>query len=194
MALLCCSIPCSTEDSKAKARTDWNRVVRISMTNVQWNKRLRHIRSYDRRDILLFNLWERNILKMRPFFVVGCYVLVAQWKVELLYRPHSLQLKSLRSCSSVRDSTVRSSFSFLKLVVIAYGWEDQTVWSTIKSQATDKWRVYKSYFGSRVQQGKGSNRRPIAINDPLQSTTRNGKTCRRTVLKPSVPVVVQREA
>lgn len=91
------------------------------MTNVQWNKRLRHIRSYDRRDILLFNLWERNMLKMRPFFVVGCYVLVAQWKVELLYRPHSLQLKSLRSCSSVRDSTVRSSFSFLKLVVIAYG-------------------------------------------------------------------------
>ena len=71
---------------------------------------------------------------------------------------------SLCSCSSMRDSTVRSSFSFLKLVVIAYGWEDQTVWSTIKSQATDKWRVYKSYVGSRVQQGKGSNRRPITIN------------------------------
>ena len=90
------------------------------MTNVQWNKRLRHIRSYDSRDILLFNLWERNILKMRPFFVVGGYVLVAQWKVELLYRPHSLQLKSLQLLIS-EDSTVRSSFSFLKLVVIAYG-------------------------------------------------------------------------
>ena len=29
MALLCCSIPCSTEDSKAKARTDCNGVIRI---------------------------------------------------------------------------------------------------------------------------------------------------------------------
>ena len=96
MVLLCCSIPCSTEDSKAKARTDCNGVVRIFTTNVQWNKRLRHICSYDRRDILPFNLWERNILEMRPFFVVGGFVLVAQWKVELLYRPHSLQLKSLR--------------------------------------------------------------------------------------------------
>lgn len=29
-------------------------------------------------------------------FRCRCYVLVAQWKVELLYRPHSLQLKSLQ--------------------------------------------------------------------------------------------------
>lgn len=27
------------------------------------------------------------------------------------------------------------------------------------------------------------------MDDPLQSTTRNGKTCRRTVVKSSVPVV-----
>ena len=161
MALLCCSIPCSTEDSKAKARTDCNGVVRIFTTNVQWNKRLRHICSCDRRENLLFNLWERNILKMRPFFVVGA---MCWWRNERLssFTDHTPFSWSLCSCSSMRDSTVRSSFSFLRLVVIAYGWEDQTVWSTIKSQATDKWRVYKSYFG--VQQGKGSNRRPITIN------------------------------
>ena len=163
MALLCCSIPCSTEDSKAKARTDCNGVVRISTTNVQWNKRIRHICSCDKRENLLFNLWERNILKMRPFFVVGA---MCWWRNGRLssFTDHTPFSWSLCSCSSMRDSTVRSSFSFLKLVVIAYGWEDQTVWSTIKSQATDKWRVYKSYFGSRVQQGKGSNRRPITIN------------------------------
>lgn len=45
---------------------------------------------------MLFSLWERNILKMRPFFVVGGYVLAVQWKVELLYRPRFLQLKSLQ--------------------------------------------------------------------------------------------------
>ena len=163
MALLCCSIPCSTEDSKAKARTDCNGVVRIFTTNVQWNKRLGHIRSYDRRDILPFNLWERNILEMGHF---SLSVALCWWPSGRLssFTDHTPFSWSLCGCSSMRDSTVRSPFSFLKLVVIAYGWEDQTVWSTIESQATDKWRVYKSYFGSRVQQGKGSNRRPITIN------------------------------
>ena len=47
---------------------------------------------------------------------------------------------------------------------------------------------------TRVTSDPKSIRAKIVIDDPLQSTTRNGKTCRRTVLKSSVPVVVQREA
>lgn len=84
VALLRYSFACSTQDSKAKTRTDCNGVIWTSMTDLQGDKRFRNICPYDERDLLPFNFWKRNIVKVQLSFFVNGYALVAQRDVKLL--------------------------------------------------------------------------------------------------------------
>jgi len=78
VALLCFSFAWSAKDSKAKARTDRDRVTWTSMTVLQGDKHFMNICPYYELDLLPFNFWRRNIVKVRSSFFISGYALVAQ--------------------------------------------------------------------------------------------------------------------